>query len=100
MNWDFYNSKDVLTRKKHFCHLCNIEIKPKTKCFYESGKFDGDMVSRWSHFECAEKWKDMNIQEHNDEWIEFYLMDEVYPYTEFNDWKKMIKNNYRLNEGE
>lgn len=80
MYWDFYDSKEVVTRKKHHCYLCNIEIEPKTKCFYEKGKWDGEMVSQWSHFECAEKWKDMNINEPSDDWIEFYLMDEVYPH--------------------
>lgn len=94
---EFYESKDIKkTRKEHICFLCRLPIPKQTACFYESGKYDGDMFSRHSHHECSSKWRDMNLDVYDDEWLDFECMSEVYPHDKLGWWRKQINEKYSL----
>jgi len=88
---ELYNSKDIKkTQKEHQCHLCWLNIPKETPCFYESGKFDGDFFSRYSHHECAKEWCVMNKDELSCEWCEFRDMENI------DEWENKIKKTYSL----
>lgn len=93
------------TRKPHRCHLCRLDIPTGTQCFYESGKWDGDMVSRWSHFECAEHWKQINDNAfydnafYDEEWLPFKEMSDVCELN-FHQWQEMIGKKYNVLDGD
>lgn len=89
---EFYNSKEIKkTRKEHKCFLCYVKIPINSNCHYESGKFDGDFFSRYSHKECSIEWNRQNREaEYGDEWGWF----EDYKDGNPNDWKQKIKEVY------
>lgn len=72
---ELYDSKDIkATRKDHQCFLCFLNIPKGTQCFYEKGKWDGDMFSRHSHNECSTEWTKMN-DSFDAEWYPLHEMD-------------------------
>ena len=99
---EFYNSKEVKkTRKDHKCFLCQLDIPTGSNCMYESGKYDGEFFSRYSHNECAEKWVDMNRDAYGgDDWLDFREMADVYPHDRFSDWQRRIGEIYGVLDGD
>lgn len=53
---DFFNKKNVKTRKVHKCEFCGKEIAKGEMYYYESGNFCGDYC-----YDCAENER-CNIQ--------------------------------------
>ena len=79
--------------------MCHLDIPKGESCFYESGKFDMEFFSRYSHNECAEKWKDMNLGKDGEDWIAFECMTDAYPHDRFHEWQRRIGEVYGVLDG-
>ena len=93
---ELYNSTDIKkTRKAHGCFLCGLQIPKGASCHYEKGKWDMDMFSRHSHFECSKKWSEINRDTLKDEeWSELDHMES----PSFSEWRAMIIEKYGVSE--
>lgn len=90
---EFYNSKEVKTRKEHNCFLCNLKINIGTKVFYEAGKYEGDFFSRYSHLECSKEWNKQNKEaDDGDAWGWFESVEDGNP----KEWNQKIRRKYDI----
>lgn len=88
---EFYKNKWLIVRKEHKCHLCGIPIPKGTFCNYESGKFEGDFFSRYSHEECSKEWSRQNSEaEPGDCWGWFESQED----GDQKAWNKAITEKY------
>jgi hypothetical protein len=77
MSWDFYDVRTIkATRKDRQCVCCSIKIPKGSGCIYQSGKYDGDLVSQYVCHNCNNLYNEYA----NDMGNDYETWDEIYEY--------------------
>jgi len=77
MGWDFYSFQTIKsTKKDHQCVCCSIKIPKGSSCIYQSGKYDGDLVSQYVCHNCNNLYNEYSADMGND----YEMWDEICEY--------------------
>ena len=59
-------SKEVKTRKTHFCVWCGAFIPIASYVIYRAYKFDGDFTDDWMHVDCSNASQEVDWRDYPD----------------------------------